>query len=105
MGHTRSRPRALTLDLGRAPLPGLGPSVARLSWATPARNFLDELENPNRPSLSATGRYARGNVAFALGRPMHCVVFVGDKEHLFGMFTQLWRVIENRTLIVVETDR
>jgi hypothetical protein len=36
---------------------------------------------------------------------MHCVVFVGDKAHLFGMFTQLWRVIENRTLIVVETDR
>jgi len=51
------------------------------------------------------GLYAHGNVVFALGHQMHCVVFVGDKAHLFGMFTQLWRVIENRTLIVVETDR
>jgi len=59
----------------------------------------------NLSGSSATGRYAHGNVVFALGRQMHCVVFVGDKAHLFGMFTQLWRVIENRTLIVVETDR
>ena len=70
-----------------------------------AKFFADELENPNRPGLSANGGYAPGNVVFVLGRPMHCVVFVGDKAHLFGMFTQLWRVIENRTLIVVETDR